>query len=400
VPHRRGTLERMGGRGRAAGLSRGCGGGALLLAAGALGVGKMARLLTLQVARGVAANLVILYHLTQFETIYAGKSILPAFCFYGMSGVDIFFVLSGFIMVAVAGKGIGAVQFLWRRAIRIYPPYWLVTLVVLEFSNVGSGAATATITLWRSFLLVPDSGLPLLTVGWTLIHEVYFYLVFAVLLALRIPIPVGLLGWGLVLLIVTIFGGDFATSPFGGVWTNPLTAEFMMGAAIGVLYDHRNMPGAAYAGAVGFATFAGSIVFLAPALQLDNSTHLDAWRVVLFGIPAALIVYWLAAWEQKAPRMPPRLLVALGDWSYATYLMHVLVLSALGHIIRALALSGAMSNLMLIVVGVLAANLAGAVMFRFFERPMLGVLHRFGSTVFERSKRGQVVTKIVETRLP
>jgi hypothetical protein len=138
---------------------------------------KMARLSTLQVMRAVAVNLVILYHLTQFETVYAGKSILPAFCVYGMSGVDIFFVLSGFIMVAVAGKDIGAIQFLWRRAIRIYPPYWLVTLIILEFSRVGAAAATDTISLWRSFLLVPDSGLPLLTVGWTLVHEVYFYLV-------------------------------------------------------------------------------------------------------------------------------------------------------------------------------------------------------------------------------
>jgi len=346
---------------------------------------KMARLSTLQVMRAVAVNLVILYHLTQFESVYAGKSILPAFCVYGMSGVDIFFVLSGFIMVAVAGKDIGAIQFLWRRAIRIYPPYWLVTLIILEFSRVGAAAATDTISLWRSFLLVPDSGLPLLTVGWTLVHEVYFYLVFAALLALRIPISIGLLGWGLVVLIVAIVGGDYVTSfPIGRVWTHPLTAEFIMGAAIGVLYNHIKMPGAGYVGALGLATFACSILFLAPTLQLDKSVHLDAWRVVVFGIPAALIIYWLAAWEQKTPRMPPRLVIALGDWSYATYLTHVLVLSALGHIIRALALSGAMSNLVLIVVGFLGANLVGALMFRFFERPMLEALRRVRSTALAR----------------
>jgi exopolysaccharide production protein ExoZ len=345
----------------------------------------MARLQTLQVTRGVAANLVVLSHLYIVEARYAGGEILPAFSFYGVAGVDIFFVLSGFIMVAVAGKSTGAVQFLWRRAARIYPPYWLVSLVVLATSLAQptwvNSSAAGPVSLWRSFLLVPDSTLPLLTVGWTLIHEVYFYLVFAVLLALRIPIPIGLLAWGLILLLVTILGGDYVASfPLGRVWTNPLTAEFMMGAAIGVLYNHKNMRGAAWAGATGIAMLGTSIVFVAPALSLANNTHLDAWRVVLFGIPAALIVYWLTAVEQSTVRIPARLLVALGDWSYATYLTHVLVLSALGRIIHTLAPYGALSSLVLIVVGIPAANLAGAVMFRFFERPTLGMLYRFGSS--------------------
>jgi exopolysaccharide production protein ExoZ len=349
----------------------------------------MARLQTLQVTRGVAANLVVFSHLYTVEARYAGGEILPAFSFYGVAGVDIFFVLSGFIMVVVAGKGTRAIQFLWRRAARIYPPYWLVSLVVLATSFAQptwvNSSAAGPVSLWRSFLLVPDTTLPLLAVGWTLIHEVYFYLVFAILLALRIPIPVGLLGWGLVLLLVTILGGDYVASfPLGRVWTNPLTAEFMMGAAIGVLYDHKNMRGAVWAGVTGIAMLAASIVFVAPALSLANNPHLDAWRVVLFGIPAALIVYWLAALEQNTVRTPAKLLVALGDWSYATYLTHVLVLSALGRIIHSLAPSGAMASLVLIIAGVPAANLAGAIMFRFFERPTIGMLYRYGPS---RSKK-------------
>jgi exopolysaccharide production protein ExoZ len=354
----------------------------------------MARLLTLQVTRGVAANLVVLSHLSVIETKYTGGHILPTFSFYGTAGVDIFFVLSGFIMVVVAGKRIRAVQFLWRRAARIYPAYWVVSLVVLATSLVEPGWVNSSIqgpiSLWRSFLLVPDSTLPLLAVGWTLIHEVYFYLVFAVFLALRISIPIGLLGWGVVLLIITIVGGDYVTSlPLGRVWTNPLTAEFIMGAAIGVLYDRKTMRGGAWTGVMGLATLVTSIIFVAPALQLADNPYLDAWRVVLFGMPAALIIYGLAASEQKAVQTPARLLVALGDWSYATYLTHVLVLSAIGRIIHSLAQPGPMSSLMLIAVGFLAVNLVGAFMFRFFERPTLAVPHRFGSTAKARSERMQ-----------
>ena len=71
--------------------------------------------------------------------------------------------------------------------------------------------------------------------------------------------------------------------------------------------------------------------------------------------------------------MPARLFIALGDWSYAIYLTHVLVLSAFGRIIHALAPSDAISSLVLIIVGVLAANFVGAIMFTFFERPTLGM---------------------------
>jgi exopolysaccharide production protein ExoZ len=341
----------------------------------------MAQVLTLQVTRGAAANLVVLSHLSTIEAKYTHGQILPTFSSYGIAGVDIFFVLSGFIMVVVAGKGIRPIEFLWRRAVRIYPPYWLMSLLVLATSLVEptwvNSSIQGPISLWRSFLLVPDSTLPLLAVGWTLIYEVYFYIVFAIFLALRVPILIGLLGWALVLLVVKILGGDYAASlALVRVWTNPLTAEFMIGAVIGVLYDHKKMPGAAWAGVVGLATLVASIVLVAPAVKLADSAYLDAWRVVLFGMPTALIIYSLVALEQKAMLMPAGLLVALGDWSYATYLTHVLVLSAIGRIIYALAPPGAMSSAALIVVGFLTVNFVGAFVFRFFELPTLALLRR------------------------
>ena len=85
----------------------------------------MPQLRTIQVARGIAANLVVFSHLFLVETKYTAAGVLPAFTLYGIAGVDLFFVLSGFIMVAVAGRDIGPIEFLWRRATRIYPTYWL-----------------------------------------------------------------------------------------------------------------------------------------------------------------------------------------------------------------------------------------------------------------------------------
>jgi exopolysaccharide production protein ExoZ len=111
---------------------------------------------------------------------------------YGIAGVNLFFALSGFIMVVVAGHYTAPIDFLWRRVTRIYSTYWLVSLPVLALvisapTFVNSSIQTP-ISLWRSFLLIPDRSLPLLAVGWTLVHEMYYYLVFLVFLALRIQI--------------------------------------------------------------------------------------------------------------------------------------------------------------------------------------------------------------------
>jgi exopolysaccharide production protein ExoZ len=70
------------------------------------------------------------------------------------------------------------------------------------------------------------------------------------------------------------------------------------------------------------------------ALPLVASANFDAWRVILFGAPCALIIYWLAAAELRSPPRPWPILVRLGDWSYATYLVHVLVVAALARILK------------------------------------------------------------------
>jgi Acyltransferase family len=97
----------------------------------------MPQLLTIQAARGFAANLVVLSHLSIVEAKYTRGDVLPACTFYGIAGVDLFFVLSGFIMVAVAGHYTGPVDFLWRRATRIYPTYWLISLPLLALAIVA-----------------------------------------------------------------------------------------------------------------------------------------------------------------------------------------------------------------------------------------------------------------------
>ena len=365
----------------------------------------MARLQTLQAARAIAANLVILSHLIAVEAKYTSSGVLPAFCVYGIAGVDLFFVLSGFIMAAVAGISIESIEFLWRRIVRIYPTYWLVSIAVLAVTLVAPGIVNSSITgpvsLWRSFMLVPGPTLPLLAVGWTLEFEMYFYLVFAVILAMRLPILAGLFTWAIILIVVTMAAPDrIAASPILRVVTDPLTAEFMIGVVIGTLWRNRRTPGAAVALGIGAAALAFSIGYLAPAVSLATSSQLDLWRVGIFGLPSALIIYGLSGLENRHRMRLPSPIVLIGDASYAIYLSHVLVISTVG---RALALSapagGVRTSLVLIAVGWIAANLGGVLLHLLFERPTLRSLHKY-SHYFRLGSGSTLAASTAQIRAP
>jgi peptidoglycan/LPS O-acetylase OafA/YrhL len=345
----------------------------------------MPKLLSLQMARGVAANIVVVGHLFDADAIFRGAN-MPEFALvYGSSGVDVFFVLSGFIMVGVAGRQVGPQAFLWRRVTRIYPIYWLATFATLALAMVSPtlGAALEQGSLWRSLLLIPAETPLFVSVGWTLVHEMYFYLVFAGFLAMRIPITLGLVGWGLSIVAMTIAAPDqIAASPILQVITHPLTAEFMMGALVGLLWLNSRMPGARFAAIVGLAVVPIEMLvgYLSPEHALIYDPQFSGLRVLLFGIPAALIIYGLAGAEQRVPGpRTPLFMAALGDWSYSTYLMHPLVIGPFGHMLVVLDRAGGVArSITLIVGGLILSNIAGAIAHLCFKRPTLRWLHQIG----------------------
>jgi peptidoglycan/LPS O-acetylase OafA/YrhL len=345
----------------------------------------MPRLLTLQVARGVAANLVVLAHLAPAERLYTVGNLLPQACDYGSGGADLFFVLSGCIMTAVAGRNVTALQFLWQRAARIYPPYWLVSVATIAFVAAGLvHSPSIANSLWRSFLLVPDTTPPVIIVAWTLVFEVYFYAVFAIFLAFSVPIVSGLIAWSAVIVALNLIAADqFAGTPVLALAASPLTAEFIMGGIVGLLWLSGRMPLPLISPLLGLAIFGISAHFFGGGLRDVTDPH----RVLLYGIPSALFLYLLMSLELRKQRpQPPRLFTALGDWSYGTYLTHVMVLSAIGRAVAFLSPAGSiLTSLFFIIVGLIAVNLVGAMLHMLFERPTLLVLRRLGSAILSPS---------------
>ena len=347
------------------------------------------RLTSLQALRAIAALAVVVSHLYGVEQTHGGDAVITPRVAVGFAGVDLFFALSGFVMVYTTFHGpvgpAAAGRFLWARIARIYPLWWacagflvaaLFVVTGLPYEPGSTGSDDPAAFLVKSFLLLPmDAGLPVLPVGWTLMHEMYFYIVFVgFVLAPRGLWPVLAAVWaGLVAAGAALgLSGNMAQTLMG-LATHPLTFEFLMGAAAAWLIVHRRVvaPGACVMIGVGWIIAAVLVLDIR-----DTPSFPFFWeRLFGFGPPAALIVYGLAGLELEGGFEAPGVLVTLGDWSYALYLLHSIVMASFGMLIWPLfQAEGPLDNLIaygaMIALSIAAAGIAHIV----FEKPIMRLL--------------------------
>jgi exopolysaccharide production protein ExoZ len=247
---------------------------------------------------------------------------MPAFPAWGSAGVDIFFPISGLVMVittyGIRGEPGAARRFLWRRLWRIAPLYWLATLAMWALLPKHFELETVLHSLF--FLPInphgPDNSAdPVLVPGWTLNIEMLFYLIFAVALALPKSLTYPMIAGA----IAALIGLGLVLPKSSSTWylCNPLMLEFLFGVGIGLVYMR------------GFRIETRWIWLAVPPLALFLTTMFaeDHWRLLTGGIPCALIV----AIAALGPALKSRALEFAGDCSYALYLTHVLVIVVLGH---------------------------------------------------------------------
>jgi exopolysaccharide production protein ExoZ len=298
------------------------------------------RIGNIQVLRGIAALLIVLYHLLLAETAYAARAfLLPDLLAYGACGVDFFFLISGYVLTARyvdrAGARRAAGTFLARRLFRIYPLYWVYSAVLLALAafrpDLVDASVYAGVSIWRSFLLLPQSGAPLLSVAWALSHLVYFSCAFALLLvAGRRAVVPGLCAWALLVVAGYAWRGGspaLRALPWTHLVWHPLTLEFILGCVLALTV--RRTRAAARTAAIGGACLLGAACL---AWSAGHGTDLPRnwWRVLVFGVPGALILYGGAAGAPLRAHALSRALHLFGDASYSLYLSHTLVLSAVG----------------------------------------------------------------------
>jgi peptidoglycan/LPS O-acetylase OafA/YrhL len=361
------------------------------------------RLEGVQILRGLAALAVLGVHLQSVEAQYGAESLTSPAWLMGFAGVDLFFVISGFIMVYITGgfadrhdvsdRLQGVRVFLFSRLMRVYPLWWLLSLAVVAVAFVRFGvpydpthlgAQTPTGYLTHSFLLLPQRPFPVIPVGWTLIHELFFYVFFAVILVF----PRKLLPHLLVLWAVAVTAGAAAgfsrpvAHALPEVLTHPLSLEFLAGAGLGLFW--RRLP--LWVGPT--AVIAGLAWLVGAAFVLNIQTVPEVplfWdRIASFGVGSWLLVAGVvvldrARIEQGAGALPGpfRPLVALGDWSYALYLCHLPVVVAGASFVWApLAQPGPLDNVLALVLLAAVSISVAAALHRFVERPLLAFVRR------------------------
>lgn len=308
----------------------------------------------------------------------------------GQTGVDLFFIVSGFIMVVTTARaehgGESARRFLGRRITRIYLPYLVITaaifaLYVVRPDLVNSSQDTPP-DVAASFLLLPQEGAPLLLVGWTLVFEMYFYLVFTLaMLAPRRAFPYILGAWALVTALLGLLP---QTNPYVELAASPLNFEFLFGVVIGWLFTSGRLvaPGPLTA-----AGTVGAFVTWVVVVATGGSYASDWVRVFTTGLLLAVLTYGLVGLEQARRFTMPSWTVRIGDWSYSLYLTHVLALKVLALVLAAAGLGGLALEVLSVPVAFGVAVVGGALYFGLVERPLLRVLHDRVANVRGRRSR-------------
>ena len=294
----------------------------------------------LQALRGVACLMVFGVHLAVWENTFGiARPLLKPLYWFGYAGVDLFFVLSGFLITFTQHRHLGRPRdlpaYLFRRAWRIYPLFWVVmavgVAVMLGISGVWAVPtqpdAPGPRTRWVSWLLLAPCAVvnQYVPPAWSLAHEMLFYLAFAGLIVL--PRRVGpwlLVLWGCAVGVTEWYGGVHTLT--ANAWlrhlASPFVWEFLLGCGVAWLAVRGATRFGRTAVLFGLAWGVGWVwAYADPSKPADAGSH-PAWRAWVFGIASALLVYGAVAVERRGGWLLPRWLRRVGDASYSIYLWH------------------------------------------------------------------------------
>lgn len=362
------------------------------------GPARTDRLLSLQALRAVACLLVLWGHSIEGAELFSVPRQGHFFHWehFGTSGVDIFFVISGFIVSLVAARSgtrgtgdgrRGNLRFLARRITRVFPLYWTLTAALILVGSLGHHRIEWQMVAWLPTLfLLPSASYPasapFLTLGWTLMFEFYFYLVLTAFLLLT---PRFLARNTVLFLLAAVGIGALVgiQRPWLVLALNPMLLEFVFGCLLGLLFLRTRpmahplrRPGMALA-AVG-ATALLSTIFLGYG-SANDAFHIlagrDCWlRVGVWGVPSALLVGGMLLWDPAMLSPPARLLVFLGDASYSIYLCTMPARAVVDHFWSRFAIFGADAGVFF---GAAFCTLAGVICYLWVERPLMRTFHNW-----------------------
>ena len=302
-------------------------------------------LVNVQFLRFVAAALVLLYHGAQGigSKLGVDNPLRDIFLLIGFSGVDLFFVISGFIIYASNNNKSGwhqGMQFISLRAARIFLGYWPFFFMALGMLYCLNPEKLGKINLVSSFFLIPDKmHATLINATWSLSYELYFYGLFFVLffvenrLRIILFMAASLIGFNVFanyIFEAYTWKGFNNISDVERFITSPWLLEFFAGCIVAHMIDRGAKAGAWLAVVAGIALFVLGYSLNATVIdgKIDRFFNYH-YRMSIFGGGSALLIYGLVNLEQQGFIIFSRFSMLLGSASYSLYLCHTIILDAI-----------------------------------------------------------------------
>ena len=341
---------------------------------------------SLEAGRAFAALMVVLFHCNETgrDAKYFGYEALPFFR-GGYSGVEYFFVLSGFVMVVAHRKDLvshsGTARFLWKRFQRLYPTLWVVVGVLiiamvavpaLQWAGrLSTGDIVAAVTV------IPYPRERVLSVEWTLRYEIVFYLLFAICIRWRRTGVVIWLAWcGIGLASIWLVPRGIL-----GFFVAPYPLIFAAGMIVGFVFQRMSSRIAAISVMVGGIAYLMWLTRLFVPTAVPDKLPVDA---LSFGAGAVLILAGLASLEHLGKVTAPRFLSFLGAASYSIYLIHYPAMSILMKVAMKLRTRGLPDYVAIALI--LAASVGAGILFHLIvEKRLLKITKQFGDKYFQRA---------------
>lgn len=338
----------------------------------------------IQAYRGIAAVLVLLAHVDLIFNQNLGQNFLAKVLTFGGSGVDFFFVLSGFIIFFIHVSDIGRrdklKQFLIKRFVRVYPIYWVILtskLSVSWFLSYTDANERSVVEVLKSYLLFPQDRKILsdsfLGVSWTLRHEVFFYLMFALLIGLSLKLSSSIIGIWLATSALNFLG--IIPIPKDSLILQFIFSRYNLEFMFGCLAAYLVGKGLIKTGGQAFI-FVGMFFYALAAINYYYEiTNISS--VIAFGIPSALLVLGAASLEMRKTVKVSYFLIFVGNASYSIYMMHGFFINNLTKILARLGPEFTHNSMLLSMAGLVIVAITlclGCIFFYFIEKPLLSTL--------------------------
>ncbi|MFK5894875.1 MAG: acyltransferase [Pseudomonadota bacterium] len=305
------------------------------------------KIYSLQMLRAIAASFVLLAHSQNFLHARSQINELNPFLQFGSAGVDLFFIISGFIMVIVSKSKFqqpgASFDFIIRRIIRVVPMYWLYTILIAtllvlfpQYFSAGKQFDMAHFMASLFFIPWPNNVnmiKPVLGIGWTLNSEMYFYMIFSFLLIFPFKKLIPYLSFILFIGVLSgvLYEVDIAQL---SIITSPLVLEFLIGCIIGAIYIKNYNISKLFALSFLIIGIFGYFITSTPlpgelGINMEYPSG-EYGRFIKWGIPSAFLVFGVIFLERLKAIPINYFMVKLGDSSYSLYLTHIFVINALG----------------------------------------------------------------------